>query len=43
MKGFAEGFAETMYHECVSAFFAVKELVIPAVIIAVLIREAVCE
>ena len=47
-----KGFAEMKKHECVNAFFAVKyfavnelvvkELLIPA-IIAVMIREAVCE
>ena len=37
-----KGFAEMKKHECVSAFFAVKETLIPA-IITVMIREAVCE
>ena len=42
-----KGFAEMKKHECVNAFFAVKyfavkELMIPA-IITVMIREAVCE
>ena len=37
-----KSFAEMKKHECVSAFFAVKELLIPA-IITVMIREAVCE
>ncbi len=48
-----KGFAEVMKHECVDAFFAmkgfvvsgftVKELMIPAVISILMIREAVCE
>ena len=37
-----KSFAEIKQYECVSAFFAVKELLIPA-IITVMIREAVCE
>ena len=38
-----KNFAEMSKYECVSAFFAVNELLIPAVINAVMIREAVCE
>ena len=37
-----KSFAVAKKHDCVSAFFAVKELMIPA-IITVMIREAVCE
>ena len=35
-------FAVVKKHDCVSAFFAVKELGVPA-IIAVMIKGAVCE
>ena len=35
-------FAEMKQYDCVSAFFAVKELGVPA-IIAVMIKGAVCE
>ena len=35
--------AEVMKHECVSAFFAVKGLIIPAIISAVMITEAVSQ
>ena len=37
-----KSFTDMKKHECVNAFFAVKELMIPA-IITVMIREAVCE
>ena len=36
-------FASVKNYDCVSAFFAVKELVVPAIIITVMIMEAVCE
>ena len=34
-------FAEVKHYGCVSAFFAVKGLIIPAIISAVMITEAV--
>ena len=36
-------FVEVMKYECVSAFFAVKGLIIPAIISAVVITEAVSQ
>ena len=36
-------FASVKNYDCVSAFFAVKELVAQTIIITVMIKEAVCE
>ena len=36
-------FAEVKNYDCVSAFFAVKELIIPVIISAVMIKEAVSQ